>query len=75
MYLNLFFFQTEDGGDKIHGTDRDAVKNGIVELMLKSPSGIQKQLSAAIAIIGQQDFPGKNFFLLFDILFNYLVST
>jgi len=50
---------TEDGGDKIHGSDRDAVKNGIVELMLKSPSGIQKQLSAAIAIIGQQDFPAK----------------
>ena len=35
--------------------------------MLKSPSGIQKQLSAAIAIIGQQDFPGEIFFLLFDI--------
>ena len=27
--------------------------------MLKSPSGIQKQLSAAIAIIGQEDFPAK----------------
>ena len=50
---------TEDVGDNIHGPDRDAIKNGIVELMLKSPSGIQKQLSAAIAIIGQQDFPAK----------------
>merc|ERR1711962_701181 len=50
---------TEDAGDNIHGPDRDAIKNGIVELMLKSPSGIQKQLSAAIAIIGQQDFPAK----------------
>ena len=27
--------------------------------MLKSPSGVQKQLSAAIAIIGQEDFPAK----------------
>lgn len=27
--------------------------------MLKSPKGIQKQLSAAIAIIGQQDFPAQ----------------
>ena len=35
------------------------MKNGIVDLMLKSPSGVQKQLSAAIAIIGQQDFPAK----------------
>ncbi len=51
--------QTEDEGDKIDNNDREAVKNHIVELMLKSPQGIQKQLSAAIAIIGQQDFPGK----------------
>ena len=27
--------------------------------MLRSPSGVQKQLSAAIAIIGQEDFPAK----------------
>ena len=37
--------------------------------MLKSPSGIQKQLSAAIAIIGQQDFPGK------ILIFAYLLTT
>jgi exportin-2 (importin alpha re-exporter) len=45
--------------DKIHPEDREAIKRSIVELMLKSPSGIQKQLSAAIAIIGQEDFPAK----------------
>ncbi len=27
--------------------------------MLKSPTSIQKQLSAAIAIIGKEDFPAK----------------
>ena len=36
--------------------------------MLKSPSGIQKQLSAAIAIIGQQDFPGEIFFCFLTYL-------
>lgn len=50
--------QIEDE-DKIHAEDREAIKRSIVELMLRSPSGIQKQLSAAIAIIGQQDFPAK----------------
>ena len=34
--------------------DRDSVKAGIVDLMLQSPHAIQKQLSTAIAIIGQQ---------------------
>ena len=33
------------------------VKTLIVDLMLKSPGPVQKQLSQAIAIIGQQDFP------------------
>ena len=35
--FHFTFFQTEDAGDKINQVDRDAVKNGIVELMLKSP--------------------------------------
>ena len=33
------------------------MKTLIVDLMLKSPGPVQKQLSQAIAIIGQQDFP------------------
>jgi len=49
----------EDGPDKIHQQDRDSVKTLIIDLMLKSPVPIQKQLSAAIAIIGQEDFPAK----------------
>ena len=31
----------------------------IVDLMLKSPGPVQKQLSQAIAIIGQEDFPAR----------------
>lgn len=49
----------EDVPDRIHQTDRDSVKALIVDLMLKSPLPVQKQLSAAIAIIGQEDFPLK----------------
>jgi len=49
----------EDAPDKIHQTDRDTVKGLIVDLMLKSPLPVQKQLSAAIAIIGHEDFPAK----------------
>jgi len=49
----------EEGPDRIHQADRDQVKTLIVDLMLKSPSGIQKQLSQAIALIGAQDFPAK----------------
>jgi exportin-2 (importin alpha re-exporter) len=43
----------------VHASDRDQVKTLIVDLMLKSPGPVQKQLSQAIAIIGQQDFPAK----------------
>jgi exportin-2 (importin alpha re-exporter) len=35
------------------------VKTLIVDLMLSSPVPVQKQLSQAIAIIGQQDFPAQ----------------
>lgn len=50
---------TEDGTNKIHKQDREAIKQLIVSLMLKSPEQIQKQLSDAISIIGREDFPGK----------------
>jgi len=49
----------EEGPDKIHASDRNQVKSLIVDLMLTSPLPVQKQLSQAIAIIGQQDFPAK----------------
>ncbi|KAL7018978.1 hypothetical protein ACKWTF_010969 [Chironomus riparius] len=45
--------------DKIHESDREAIKRMIVPLMLKSPLSIQKQFSDAIQIIGKYDFPKK----------------
>ncbi|XP_074642803.1 exportin-2-like [Tubulanus polymorphus] len=47
----------EDSLDKIHADDRAIIKERIVDLMLKSPEKIQRQLSDAISIIGREDFP------------------
>ncbi|XP_059055862.1 exportin-2 [Achroia grisella] len=46
-------------GDRIHESDRTAIKNLIVSLMLKSPEAIQRQFSDAVSIIGKYDFPEK----------------
>lgn len=45
--------------DRISAGDRDAIKQNIVSLMLKSTPAIQKQLSDAVSIIGKYDFPEK----------------
>jgi exportin-2 (importin alpha re-exporter) len=49
----------DDSPDRIHETDRNTIKTFIVQLMLKSPNAIQKQLSDAVSIIGKYDFPLK----------------
>jgi len=49
----------EEGSNKIHESDRAQVKSFIVDLMLSSPVPVQKQLSQAIAIVGQHDFPAQ----------------
>uniref|UniRef100_A0A1L8DKS7 Exportin-2 n=1 Tax=Nyssomyia neivai TaxID=330878 RepID=A0A1L8DKS7_9DIPT len=55
-----WFYDAEEGKlDKIHETDRTAIKTLIVTLMLKSPTATQKQLSDAVSIIGKHDFPDK----------------
>eukprot|EP00794_Sanderia_malayensis_P004821 gene4821-5453_t len=43
--------------NKIHKKDREAIKNLIIDLMLKNPEALQRQLSDAISIIGREDFP------------------
>lgn len=58
-YIKRNWFVEEDQTDRIHETDRIAIKNLIVTLMLSSPEAIQKQLSDAISIIGKTDFPLK----------------
>lgn len=49
----------DSGPSKIHNCDREAIKREIVDLMLKSPEAIQRQLSDAISVIGRHDFPNK----------------
>lgn len=60
-YIKRNWVAHEDTGgpDKIHETDRNAIKSLIVTLMLRSPTALQKQLSDAVSIIGKYDFPKK----------------
>ncbi|KAL3287433.1 hypothetical protein HHI36_001904 [Cryptolaemus montrouzieri] len=58
-YIKRNWSTEEDQIDRIHMSDRSAVKNLIVTLMLNSPESIQKQLSDAISVIGKNDFPQK----------------
>ncbi|XP_047141486.1 exportin-2 isoform X1 [Hydra vulgaris] len=59
---------------KISDVDRDLIKTNIVQLMLNSPSSIQKQLSDAISFIGREDFPEKWKNLLGDLTHYMKVS-
>ncbi|XP_045624076.1 exportin-2 isoform X1 [Procambarus clarkii] len=47
----------EDGTNRISTNDRTVIKREIVDLMLRSSEGVQRQLSEAISIIGKSDFP------------------
>ncbi|KAF5296580.1 hypothetical protein FQR65_LT10233 [Abscondita terminalis] len=58
-YIKRNWSTEDDQADRIHQSDRAAVKSLIVTLMLTSPESIQKQLSDAISIIGKTDFPLK----------------
>ncbi|CAG9765851.1 unnamed protein product [Ceutorhynchus assimilis] len=58
-YIKRNWTVQEDQPDRIHESDRAAIKSMIVTLMLTSPESIQKQLSDAISIIGKTDFPVK----------------
>lgn len=58
-YIKRNWNVEDDQADRIHQSDRAAIKNLIVTLMLTLPESIQKQLSDAISIIGKTDFPLK----------------
>lgn len=58
-YVKRHWAVPEDGADKVHPSDRTAVKEMIVGLMLRSPEQLQKQLSDAVSIIGREDFPAR----------------
>ncbi|XP_037068726.1 exportin-2-like [Pollicipes pollicipes] len=49
----------EDGNSHVSEKDRTATRQLIVELMLRSPEQVQRQLSDAISVIGRQDFPDR----------------
>ncbi|XP_014204436.1 exportin-2 [Copidosoma floridanum] len=56
-YIKRNWKVDEDGRDIIHKEDRENIKRLIVDLMLRSPESIQKQLSDAVSVIGKHDFP------------------
>ncbi|XP_050045911.2 exportin-2 [Dermacentor andersoni] len=58
-YVKRHWAVPEDGADRVHPSDRSAVKEMIVGLMLRSPEQLQKQLSDAVSIIGREDFPAR----------------
>lgn len=58
-YVKRHWAVPEDGADRVHPSDRTAVKQMIVGLMLRSPEQLQKQLSDAVSIIGREDFPAR----------------
>ena len=51
--------QDEDGNSHVSEKDRAAVRQLIVELMLRSPEQVQRQLSDAISVVGRCDFPAR----------------
>eukprot|EP01091_Cochliopodium_minus_P009970 TRINITY_DN2578_c0_g1_i1.p1 TRINITY_DN2578_c0_g1~~TRINITY_DN2578_c0_g1_i1.p1 ORF type:complete len:972 (-),score=302.01 TRINITY_DN2578_c0_g1_i1:116-3031(-) len=70
-FKNLIKYQwmTEDGNSIINGEDKNKIKTLIVDLMLSSPKLVQKQLSGALTVISNHDFPDK-----WDNLVGVLVS-
>ncbi|KAI8620536.1 cse1l protein [Chytriomyces sp. MP71] len=51
-------WKTEEGEtDRIHPSDRQAIKASIVDFMITSPHSVQLQLSEAVTIIAESDFP------------------
>ena len=48
-----------DQQSKVSAADRNTIKKNIVRFMLKNPDVVQRQLSDAITIIGQEDFPNN----------------
>ncbi|CAG2168210.1 unnamed protein product [Oppiella nova] len=60
--------QSEDEVNKIAENDRNQIKTVIIDLMLRSPEKIQRQLSDSVSIIGREDFPQKWPNLLDDMI-------
>ncbi|KAJ3413290.1 Exportin-2 [Chytridiales sp. JEL 0842] len=58
-YCKKYWKQVDGEQDKVAASDRVAVKGAIVDLMIVAPSSIQLQLSEAVSIIADNDFPAS----------------
>lgn len=58
-YIRKYWRAITDEPSVIVDEDRERIKSIIVQLMLKTPEMVQRQLSDAISIIGLEDFPKK----------------
>ncbi|KAJ3191341.1 Exportin-2 [Irineochytrium annulatum] len=56
-FIKRHWKQDEGVADKIQVSDRNSVKQLIVSVMIAMPSSIQVQLSEAVSIIAENDFP------------------
>ena len=55
-------------------TDREAIKGHMVGLMCEAPADVQRQLSAALSIISNSDFPAKWQNLLPELISKFATS-
>ncbi|KAJ3031576.1 UNVERIFIED_CONTAM: importin-alpha export receptor [Siphonaria sp. JEL0065] len=56
-FVKKYWKQIEGEPDKLHAPDRASIKASIVDLMIISPTSIQLQLSEAVTMIADNDFP------------------
>ncbi|KAJ3012683.1 UNVERIFIED_CONTAM: Exportin-2, partial [Siphonaria sp. JEL0065] len=56
-FVKKYWKQIEGETDKLHAPDRATIKASIVDLMITSPNSIQLQLSEAVTMIADNDFP------------------
>lgn len=69
-------WDSEDEGkeNSISLTDREAIKGHMVGLMCEAPADVQRQLSAALSIISNSDFPAKWQNLLPELISKFATS-
>ncbi|KAJ3086862.1 Exportin-2, partial [Quaeritorhiza haematococci] len=56
-FIRKYWKQIEGEPDKVAESDRNAIKDNIVDLMISVPNALQIQLSEAVAIMSDNDFP------------------
>ncbi|KAJ3285574.1 importin-alpha export receptor [Borealophlyctis nickersoniae] len=67
-FVKKYWKQTEGEEDKVAQKDREAIKGRIVQDMISTPPAIQAQLSEAVSLIADNDFPMEWDTLMQDLL-------